>query len=174
MSRPSSASPGIPARFIVREIGLVLLAAAAWWIYGRMVGQPAWMQIAFGIVTAALTLIPAALTHEWGHLIGARLGGSVVRFPEGWVAKLLFDFDIERNDRRQFLLMSFGGYVGSLIGVVALWLLLPPGELPTWISMAGAAVGLTVQLLVEGPHTLQVLRGGPIPQPLVTVTKPPN
>jgi len=161
-----------PIRFIVRDLSFVVVAVVLWIVSAHLHDLDGAWGLVLDVATGVATLVPAALLHEWGHLAGARLGGSKVRFPDGVFAKLLFDFDVERNDRGQFLMMSFGGYAGSLLGVIVCWGALPPDRLASWIAQTGAVIGLIVSILIEFPHTLQVLRGGPIPAPLVTATKP--
>ncbi len=161
-----------PLRFVLRDLGAVALALALWTLSTRLAPLPAPWGWALDVLVGLATLYPAAALHEWGHLAGARLGGSVVRFPTGVITKLLFDFDVDRNNRVQFLMMSFGGYAGNVVGILALWLLLPPDRLASWIAQLGAVAGLIVSVAIEFPHTWQVLKGGPLPRPLVTVATP--
>lgn len=161
-----------PARFVVRDLAAVGLVLLMWTLSTRLAPLPAPWGWILDVVTGLATLYPAAALHEWGHLAGARLGRSVVRFPEGVVTKLLFDFDVDRNNPTQFLMMSFGGYAGNVVGIVVLWLVLPPDRLASWIAQIGAVIGLLVSVAIEFPHTWQVIRGGPLPRPLVTVATP--
>lgn len=58
--------------------------------------------------------------HEWGHYAGARLAGSntqVLPEPAGYF--FMFNFPFDKNDRRQFLWMSWGGILVPWMLVLA-------------------------------------------------------
>src|SRR3546814_13512735 len=76
---------------------------------------------AVAIIAGLLLPVSAYFVHEWGHLSGALASGSRVHFPRNAAAVFLFRFDVDQNDRRQFLAMSAGGYIASIV-VVALLL----------------------------------------------------
>lgn len=66
------------------------------------------------------------ILHEWGHYAGARLAGSatqVLKKPVGYF--FMFNFPFDRNDRRQFLWMSWGGIVVPWLLVVLTAMLVP-------------------------------------------------
>lgn len=161
-----------PARFLVRDAALAVVAGGLWLWLGTRGGADA--PIGLHILTGLVSVLAAATLHEWGHLVGARATDSVVHFPAGVFNKLLFDFDVEHNDRRQFLAMSVGGYVGSFVGAALLFVVLPRGLLATTVAWIGIALGVGVSVAIELPTTIRVLRGAAPPPPLVTVSRRPD
>ena len=159
----------VPPRFVLRELGLLLLLGAAWWAESRWVELEGTLVFVYRVFVGLLTVLAGALLHEWGHLLASLATRAVVHFPPGWAAKLLFDFDVEANDRRQFLAMSWGGYLGSAVGVVLFAALLPWDRLAGQVAILGAALGMLVSMIIEMPTTLRVLRGAEPPAALLTV-----
>jgi hypothetical protein len=107
--------------------------------------------------------------HEWGHLLGALASKSRVRFPKRTLTPLLFDFDVEANSRSQFLVMSYGGYLGSVVGLALLWLVQPPINVTGYVAWFVAGGGMLATLVIEAPITIRVARGAAPPAALVTV-----
>ena len=110
-----------------------------------------------------MTAVCGYLVHEWGHLVGAWAGGSVVHLPESAASTFLFRFDSDRNTREQFLRMSWGGFIASGISIVVLLLVLP---LDTWaarVALLLVAAGVAATLILEVPPFRRVARGAPIP-----------
>lgn len=155
-------------RLLVREAALLGVLAALWIVELGWADRSGSGYTTFAILVGLVSTLVGALLHEWGHLVGSLLSRSVVHFPPGWIAKLLFDFDVEQNDRRQFLWMSLGGYVGSALGVLTFLALLPHDRLAGQVALGGAALGMLVSVVVEMPTTIRVLRGAPPPPPLVS------
>jgi membrane-associated protease RseP (regulator of RpoE activity) len=114
-------------------------------------------------LTGFFTALVGFLLHEWAHLAGALATGSKVHYPNRVLAPLLFHFDTEENDRAQFLAMSYGGYVGSAIGTLAILLFAPLDTLAGRTALGLAVVGGIVTAVAEVPTTVRVLRGGPLP-----------
>lgn len=142
-----------------------------WLIEARLPHTSSWATQAFRVFVGLATVVPGALLHEWGHLVAALATRSQVHYPAGWIDKLLFDFDVETNDRRQFLIMSAGGYLGSAIGVALFVWLLPLDRLSGQVALAGAALGMVVSMIIEMPTTIRVLFGHAPPTPLVRVSQ---
>jgi hypothetical protein len=111
-----------------------------------------------------LTAICGYLFHEWGHLAGALASKSRVRLPERTSEIFLFNFDVDRNDARQFTTMSSGGFMASALAITFLFLVLPAGVLATKISLALVALGIAATAVLELPPFFRVLRGGPMPR----------
>ncbi|MEM7412050.1 MAG: hypothetical protein AAF430_17615 [Myxococcota bacterium] len=60
-----------------------------------------------------------SIFHEWGHFTGARLSGAVSpMLEEPRRHFFLFDFDMEKNDLRQFSWMSWGGILAPWLAVL--------------------------------------------------------
>jgi len=111
---------------------------------------------------ASLTLT-AFLLHEWGHWLGARGTGGTVHPGRRIWSFFLFSFDTGRSDRRQFLAMSLGGYVATLVALGIIAALVDPGQLSGQVALGLTTVGLIVTFAAEVPTTVRVARGAPLP-----------
>lgn len=139
-----------PRHLFIRDVLIVALTAAAWWLDA-------------GVFAGVLTAVCGFLAHEYGHLWASLWSGAHVTFPPSAASTLLFHFDSARNTRRQFLWMSFGGYVASAIAVTAIVLLAPMGAWSGRVALGLAGVGMIVTLVLEVPITVRVWRGAPLP-----------
>ncbi len=121
---------------------------------------------AVGVACAAgaLTAVAGYLAHEWGHLLGARLSGSVVHIPPSAFSLFLFNFNSDRNGRAQFLVMSLGGFIASAAVVVLLLRVLPLHALSGRVAMGLTALGVLATVVLELPPCWRVFKGGAIPR----------
>jgi hypothetical protein len=154
----------VPRTTILRDLAALTVAALLWWLdaTGPRDGGIRSMAIATGAGIGAA--IAGFLLHEWGHLAGALVVGSRVHFPDRVLAPLLFHFDTVRNDRRQFLWMSYGGYAASALGVGAIVALAPLGRWSGQLALGLAGLGTLITLIAEIPTTVRVHCGAPLPQ----------
>lgn len=149
---------------------LIALAARDLLLCGFTAGL--WMQtlseqpvLAAEILAALFTVLIAYLLHEWGHLVGALLTRSVVHLPDGALSSpFLFRFDTGRNTRHQFLVMSLGGFIASVLVVLALLMLLPLERLSGRLALGLIALGVLATLVLELPVAWRVYRGSPLPE----------
>lgn len=128
------------------------------------------------ILTGLMTAVCGYLVHEWGHLIGAWSRRSVVVLPERISALFLFNFDVGRNNRRQFNAMAAGGFIASLLFVALLLWLAPAHLLAGKLALGLSLLGAIATFIFEVPTAWRVLRGGPIPQQglaFVSTANPP-
>src|SRR6185503_20932246 len=106
--------------FLVRDGAIAALTAALWlWLVAA--GGGVILQVATGL----MTVVCGYLAHEWGHLLGCWFRGSAVQMPDRVTALFLFNFDVGRNDRRQFNAMAMGGFIASVVYVVVLVAVMP-------------------------------------------------
>jgi hypothetical protein len=145
------------AGFIIRDGGFTLLTAASWLALLRDPGS-----VTLNVLVAAMTVVVGYLAHEWGHLIGAWSRRSVVVIPR-WTSPFLFNFDVVRNGRAQFNAMAMGGFVASLLFVVALAAFLPMHLLASKIAASLTAIGVLATFILEVPTAWRVFRGAPLP-----------
>ena len=103
------------------------------------------------------------ISHEWGHLIGARLTDANMPL-NGYRNILIGQFDISQHSRQQFLALSWGGviaYVCIMIMALSVYLIFELG----WVG-AGFAVGgvafVSQSLAVDVPQIIRVARGADI------------
>ncbi len=144
----------------MRDVALALMTIGLW-LLEVQAGEPAPM--ALSVAAGAMTVVSGFLLHEWGHLCGALLAHSHVHYPNRLWAPLLFHFAVERNDRRQFLWMSYGGYIASLIGLFLIVALVPTHRLSGQVALGLTSLGVAVTFVAELPTTVRVLRGGALP-----------
>lgn len=126
-------------------------AAASGWALARAAA------LANAVIAAAVL---ANLVHEWGHYAGARLAGAEAPVFEKPVRYFfLFNFLFDRNDRRQFLWMSWGGILApwALVGLAPLCV---PIDNASRALLLAALVARAVQIAVfEVPVALNTARG---------------
>jgi hypothetical protein len=162
----------VPARFVLRDLLIASAAAGLWALASQSGAEPSVTERALQVVAGLGIAAGAALLHEWGHLLGALACKSKVRFPKRTLTPLLFDFDVAANSRAQFLTMSAGGYVGSALGLLLLWLVQPPINLTGYVAWVIAGGGMLATLVIEAPVTVRVARGAAPPEALLTVADP--
>lgn len=159
--------------YLLRDSLIVLLLAALWMLTLNL-GQPhAAGPVALHVATALLTVFVAYLLHEWGHLIGAwAAGGSFVLPATVTETLFLFRFDNVRNSRAQFISMSLGGFISSILVVGFLVAALPRGLLASWIALGLVGLGVLATFVIEVPEFVSVVRGGPMPKGAAFVSPP--
>ncbi|MFN7951743.1 MAG: hypothetical protein U0610_08440 [bacterium] len=161
--RTVPARPPLPRITATRDALIVAAAGAAWIGDTALAGRSDGGTAALGIATGVLTALVGFLTHEWGHLAGALLAGSTVHFPNRIIAPLLFHFDGNRNGRRQFLAMSYGGFAASAVALALLVWLVPGDRWSGRTALVLAGIGTLVTLVAEVPTAVRVARGAPLP-----------
>lgn len=158
----------IPWTHARRDLVILALTLVAWRIDASVRGGS--IEWITATLAGTLTAICGYLFHEWGHLAGAVASESRVRLPERASEVFLFNFDVDRNDSRQFTIMSSGGFLASATAIVVLFLVLPAGALATTISLALVGLGIVATAVLELPPFFRVLRGGPMPRGVAYVS----
>jgi len=152
------------AKLLVRDLAIVAATLALWVPTTNNAGAGSWWPGLVGVLTALLTVLSGFLVHEWGHLLGAWVAGGAFVLPPGPASSVfLFRFDSSRNSREQFLSMSIGGFVASLVVVVVLLAFLPAGLLATKVALGLTALGVLATFVIEIPGCVKVWRGAPLP-----------
>lgn len=158
-------------KYIVRDLVLLGCCVLAWQLnMSTLASGSLLIAIPCSALAVILTVLAAYEVHEWGHLSGALLTGSTVHAPNRLIHQFLFHFDGQRNDRRQFVGMSIGGLVASVVAFAVLLLVLP---LATWtakIILGLVGIGIVATFLREVPEAWRVHRGiikptGPVYEP---------
>jgi len=159
------------ARHAVRDAAIVAAALALWSVDARLRGAPGAGPTLAALAAGALTALAGYLGHEWGHLLGGRLGGAVLHPPARLTDTFLFRFDADRNGRAQFAAMSLGGFAASATIVTALAAWLPLHALSGRVALGLTAAGVLATLVLELPPFVRVLRGAPIPRGAAYVSR---
>lgn len=140
----------------ILSILLSLFGAADTWARSTGLWLAGTVSMVDGLLVGAASV---ALLHEWGHFIGARLGGGHAPIKPLKAFPQLFDFDYKNNDARSFRWMSLGGNLGNWGGVLWLVLALPLDSVGTDALVAGA-VGFSVfTAFVEFPVIRKARQG---------------
>ncbi len=149
---------------VARIHGVAALAAITLWgaADNWAVGSDWFLARAVAIVNAVVAAtVLAAIVHEWGHFAGARLSGAVTEvFEKPARYYFIFNFPFDRNDRRQFLRMSWGGIAAPWLLVLAtLWLV--PIDNPSRAMLLAVLVARAAQAAIfEVPVALRTTNGG--------------
>lgn len=159
---PSVSSRWPPLHLVARDLAAVALLAVVWWFEPgfRDGSARGW---AVTVFAGVLTAFVGFLMHEYGHLTASLATGAKVSYPRSPLCTLIFHFDSAQNDRRQFLWMSMGGYLATLVAVGLIIALCPLDAWSGRISLLLAGAGTIVTFVLEVPITVRVLRGAPLP-----------
>ena len=124
-----------------------------------------------GIVSFLLAFAVIYLSHEWGHYIGARLGGADIPLGSSSSAFLGL-FNPALYSRRQFQFMALGGEVGYMIPSILLMALFWDTSPLQGLAVAGAAF-IIQSLYVDVPVLWAIHKGADIQKTLDEGTAPP-
>ena len=168
--------PRMQPKLIARDLSLWASMLVLLWAEARALeqGAAAALSISLGVLASVFVAGCVLYLHEAGHLLGSLATRSVVHYPTKISAPLLFDFDVANNDRRQFLAMSLGGYLGSIASIALVFAFMPLDRLSGKLSVGLALLNGLISLVLEGPTTWRVLRGGEPPRALLHVAHDPD
>ena len=151
------------AKLLARDLTIVALTALIWRLGADASAQPG-VAGDFAGVLAGLTIgVAGYLLHEWGHLIGAMLAGSTVRPPKSLASGFLFSFDSRANTRGQFLSLSFGGWIATVLVLWFVYAVLPPDLFATRVARGFVAGNVLLIILLEFPLVGYSLWTGRVP-----------
>ncbi len=146
--------------FLVRDlvIATAALVVVMFDARARAAGSSSTGDVWLGVLSGALVTLVAFIAHEWGHLAGALRSGGIARPPRTLASVFLFEFDQKASTREQFLAMSVGGYLASILAVIAIacWIEVRSPSGITTLALAGTGIALTFAL--ELPQTWKVYR----------------
>jgi hypothetical protein len=150
-------------RFALRD-ALVIAAMLGIWIYASPVsaGEGPVADL-LGVVAGAGIGLSVYLLHEWGHLLGALGTGSVVHPGQTPGSRYLFSFDSRRNDRRQFLVMSAGGFVVTGLAMWIVYAALPGDLFATRVARGAVSFLAFLAIFVEFPLVVWALVRSDLP-----------
>lgn len=150
-------------KLLARDVAVaaITIALVAWSHQLQAAGSALHWPLA--LLAGALVAVSGYLVHEWGHLLGALSRGSRVELPPTLAAVFLFKFDSDQNDRRQFLAMSMGGFIASIIAVALLAGMLDMSYWADRIAMGLVVLGVIATFILEVPGAWKVYKGAPLP-----------
>lgn len=159
---------------VLRDVAVVsvllsIFAAAESWATVSRLGFATLLSVVDGLLVGAAT---TAVAHEWGHFVGARLGGGHAPLKPLTKFLPLYDFDYANNDGRAFLWMSYGGNLAhAALVLVYLAFVHTAGREGTAALVAGAFGFAVFSSLVELPVIQQARRGVPGLEALAVIPK---
>lgn len=159
----NAADSRMPASIVLRDLLVIGLSILLWQWSHPLHDRGAAGAMTVAIIAGLLLPLSAYFVHEWGHLCGALASGSRVHFPRNAMAVFLFRFDVDKNNRCQFLAMSTGGYVASLVAVALLLATLNLHYLADRIALTLALLGVLATFILELPPFWKVWHGAPLP-----------
>ena len=132
----------LPLHFAMHAATLVvawsLLAAADSWTVISELGVAKLLAIITGALAGGLFV---ATMHEWGHLIGARMGKADITISSK-PGIILYHWHFPFNSVPQFMAMSVCGTAGGLLGLLLLFVQLP-ADTAGRIAVLAAAAGFS-------------------------------
>lgn len=151
------------ARFALRDTLLIAAFTLLWVVASPLSAQSGPVADFLGLLAGVGVGVSVYLLHEWGHLIGALATSSkVAAGPTLW-SRSLFSFDSQRNDRRQFLIMSAGGFVVTGAAFFGAYALLPEALLATRVARGAVCVLAFLAIFVEFPLVVWALVRSDLP-----------
>ncbi|HIF93823.1 MAG: hypothetical protein ABGX04_14230 [Myxococcales bacterium] len=161
------------SRVLLLHVALVagllsVFAAAEAWATVSGLALASVLSIVDGLLVGAAV---AALLHEWGHFLGARLaGGHSPLKPIGGFFPV-FDFDYQKNDARAFDWMSIGGNAGDIGVVLLFFFALPLTTAGTTALVAGSFGFAVFAAAIEFPVIQKSRAGMPATEALLTIPR---
>ncbi len=156
----------LPMHMLLRDVVVIVVTLALWrWSRELDAAQGA-LAIPVAILAGASAAVAGFLFHEWGHLLGALAGGGKVEYPSTIRSIFLFKFG-DSNGRHEYLWMSAGGFVASILVIAVLAITLNFHALADWIAIALVVIGVIATFILELPPAWRVFRGAPVEPDLV-------
>ncbi len=149
--------------FAIRDLTILLGTVALWWLSLALKAEPR-LASALSIAAGLGAAVCAYNLHEWGHLLGAHLTGSVYVPAKRLISPFLFSYDAERNDRGQFLIMSLAGFVATALFVAGFALWMPQDQQAGRIALRGALILAGLTVVIELPIFFRALFGSKVPR----------
>jgi hypothetical protein len=149
--------------FVMRDLTILIGTIGAWSL-SLSVEPGTRLASALSISAGVGATICAYNLHEWGHLVGAHLTHSVYVPARRLISPFLFSYDAEHNTRRQFLIMSLGGFAATALFVVAFASWMPQDQQAGRIALRGALVLAGLTVIIELPIFFRALLGNTVPR----------
>lgn len=150
-------------KLLARDLSILALTALIWHLGAAASAHPGMRGDVAGVLAGATIGICAYLVHEWGHLLGAVFSGSTVRPGRTLAAGFLFSFDSRANTRRQFLTMSFAGWLATALALWMVYARLPADLFASRVACGVVAANVLLVIVVEVPLVVYSLLTGRVP-----------
>lgn len=160
-----------PINMLLRDLAIIIATLLLWSCSRHLDASHSALATPVAVLAGISAALAGFLVHEWGHLLGALAAGSAVEFPSTIRSVFLFKFGAG-NDRRQYLWMSGGGFVASILVIALLALALSFRALADWVAIGLVVAGVIATFILELPPAWRVLRGAPVEPDLVKLPQP--
>lgn len=149
--------------FAARDAAVILATYIVWTMFSHhTVGSGALADFT-GIAIGGLLAISLHLVHEWGHCLGGFAGRSKMIPGDNMRSAFIFVFNSTENDKKQFLLMSFSGFLGTALVVWFSFYVLPDDQLASRIARGFAVLQVVLAIVIEVPLVVWALVGKGLP-----------
>ena len=156
------------AKLFARDLSIVVAVVALWRLTAGFSAGDGPVGDFSGLLVGAALGACALPLHEWGHFLGALASRSAMRPAESLRSLFAFSFDSQQNSRRQFLAMSFGGWVGTALAVWVAYGVLPSELLASRVARGMTLLSVLLVVVTEVPLLVRAYWTGRIP-PVETV-----
>jgi len=151
------------AKLFARDLAIVAAAALVYRLAAGFSRGAGPLADVTGVLAGAGLGVCPLLLHEWGHFLGARATGSVIKPAASLTALFSFSFDSQRNSLRHFLAMTFGGWLGTALAVLVAYACLPDELLATRVARGLVLVSVLLVAVTEIPLLARALVSGQLP-----------
>ena len=143
---------------------MILALTVVLWVTSVQVNGGTTLATVLSAMAGIGALICAYSFHEWGHLVAALMTDSVYTPAKRLMSPFLFAYDEKQNGKRQFAIMSLGGFAASAIFLVGFALWMPQDQLAGRIALKGAIVLVSLTVIIEFPIFFRALLGTTLPR----------
>ena len=151
------------AKLLARDLVIVAATALVWRLGAAASADPGFAGDFAGVIAGVTIGVCGYLLHEWGHLLGALAVGSSVRPPRSLASGFLFSFDSRANSRRQFLALSLGGWLATVLVLWFVYAALPGDLFASRVARGVVAANVLLVVLIEIPLVVFSLVTGKVP-----------
>jgi hypothetical protein len=114
--------------------------------------------VVLGVVTGFMITVSGFYAHEWGHYLAARwAGASPVPSPSP-ISVYLFELEEDACTRRQWLTMSLGGYLATIVALPIILAIIDVHALSGQVALVLTGLGVLATFGLELPITYRVYR----------------
>jgi hypothetical protein len=155
-------------KLFARDLAIVLTIVTLWVLGASFSAADGPVADLTGLLLGAALGACALPLHEWGHFLGGLASRSAMRPAESLRKLFAFSFSSQLNSQRQFLAMSFGGWVGTAAAVWVAYGLLPSELLASRVARGMTLLSVLLVVVTEVPLLVRAFWTGRIP-PVETV-----
>jgi len=137
---------------------VLVVSVAAWLVHLDAVLRPTGSPMVLAIATGVLITVSGFYAHEWGHYLAARFAGAKPVPSASPLSIYLFELDENACTRRQWLTMSAGGYLATLVALPIILSIIDVHVLSGQVALVLTSLGVLATFGLELPITYRVYR----------------